>query len=125
MILNLTPHPIRLYSPATPDRIHELDDLNTGLIAIIEPEETPVRVATTEVSLGVIFAWHDGQNIPTVLIEYGTVEDLPERRNGVQLIVSPAVAVATRGRSDLLVPYSEVRNTTGTVVGCRLLASPC
>lgn len=125
MILNLTPHPVRLYTPATPDRIHELDDLNEGVIAVIEPEETPARVATIEASLGVVFAWHQGQNIPTVLIEYGTVQGLPERKAGVQLIVSPAVAVATRGRSDLLVPYSEVRNTAGTVVGCRLLASPC
>jgi len=112
VILNLTPHPIRLYSSDRPDGI---DDLEPGLREVIPPEETPARLATFEVSSGM---W-------PVLVEFGHAQNLPPKRDGVQHIVSLVVALALADRrSDLLVPYREVRNSTGTVIGCRQLAQP-
>ena len=112
MILNLTPHPIRLYSNEREDGI---DDLEPHLRHIIEPEETPARLAMIE--LGTC----DGAE----LVEYGHAHDLPPKRDGVRYVVSLVVALALADRrSDLLVPYREVRNASGTVIGCRQLAQP-
>lgn len=114
MILNLTPHPIRLYSNEREDGI---DDLEPHLRRVIEPEGKPARLAMVELGTQA-----DG----TELVEYGHAHDLPPKRDGVQYVVSLVVALSlvTRGRSDLLVPYREVRNSTGTVIGCRQLAQP-
>lgn len=112
MILNLTPHPIRLYSNEREDGI---DDLEPHLREVIPPESTPARLATFEVSSGM---W-------PVLVEFGHAMNLPSKRDGVQYVVSLVVALALADRrSDLLVPYREVRNASGTVIGCRSLAQP-
>ncbi|MFJ6729351.1 hypothetical protein ACIQPQ_31065 [Streptomyces sp. NPDC091281] len=112
MILNLTPHPIRLYAA---EREDGSDDLTPHLREVIEPEDTPARLTTTEVSSGM---W-------PVLVEFGHAQHLPPKRDGYQYIVSLVVALALADRrSDLLVPYREVRNSTGTVIGCRSLAQP-
>lgn len=112
MIVNLTPHPIRLYAH---DREDGSDDLEPYLREVIPPEPTPARLATFEVSSGM---W-------PVLVEFGHAQNLPPKRDGVQYIVSLVVALAlAERRSDLLVPYREVRNSTGTVIGCRSLAQP-
>ncbi|MFJ4009433.1 hypothetical protein [Streptomyces sp. NPDC090026] len=112
MILNLTPHPIRLYSD---EREDGSDDLDLHLRHTIEPEPKPARLAVIE--LGTC----DGAE----LVEYGHAHDLPRPQDGVRLIVSLVVALALADRrSDLLVPYREVRNATGTVIGCRQLAQP-
>lgn len=117
MILNLTPHPIRIYHPERPDG---LDDLNQNLLRVIEPEEQPARIATIE--LGTEYS----SGIPTSTVEYGHTHNLPPKRDSVYLIVSLAVALSRvpYGRSDLRVPYLEVRNSAGTVIGCRMLAQP-
>lgn len=112
MILNLTPHPIRLYSNEREDGI---DDLEPHLREVIEPEATPARLATIELG---------GSSWPE-LVEFGHAQNLPPKKDGMQYIVSLVVALAlTDRRSDLLVPYREVRNASGTVIGCRSLAQP-
>ncbi|MFE7727390.1 hypothetical protein ACFU5D_16545 [Streptomyces anthocyanicus] len=112
MILNLTPHPIRLYAN---EREDGSDDLEPYLREVIEPEPVPARLATFEVSSGM---W-------PVLVEFGHAQNLPPKRDGYQYIVSLVVALALADRrSDLLVPYREVRNSTGIVIGCRSLAQP-
>lgn len=112
MILNLTPHPIRLYSNEREDGI---DDLEPHLWEVIEPEPKPARLATIE--LGTC----DGVE----MVEFGHRADVPPKRDGVRYIVSLVVALAlARERNDLLVPYREVRNASGTVIGCRSLAQP-
>ena len=112
MILNLTPHPIRLYAAEREDGI---DDLEPHLREVIPPEATPARLATFEVSSGM---WPE-------LVEFGHAQNLPPKRDGYQYIVSLVVALALADRrSDLLVPYREVRNSSGTVIGCRSLAQP-
>lgn len=112
MILNLTPHPIRLYDGAREDGS---DDLEPHLREVIPPEPIPARLATIELG---------GGNFPE-LIEFGHATGLPAKRAGYQYIVSLVVALALCDRrSDLLVPYREVRNSTSTVIGCRSLAQP-
>lgn len=112
MILNLTPHPIRVYEP---DREDGLDDLDVGLKYVFESEATPARLATIELGGGITFE----------MVEFGHAQNLPSKRDGVQYIVSLVVALALCDRrGDLLVPYREVRNSTGTVIGCRSLAQP-
>ena len=113
MILNLTPHPIRLYANEREDGI---DDLEPHLQAVIPPEPTPARLATIELGT---------QGDGVELVEYGHAHDLPPKREGVRYVVSLVVALALNDRrSDLLVPYREVRNASGTVIGCRQLAQP-
>lgn len=112
MILNLTPHPIRVYEPAREDGS---DNLDTELKYVFEPEPTPARLATIELGGGIAFE----------MVEFGHAENLPPKRDGYQYIVSLVVALALADRrSDLLVPYREVRNASGTVIGCRSLAQP-
>ncbi|MFJ2735514.1 hypothetical protein [Streptomyces sp. NPDC087317] len=113
MILNLTPHPIRLYSN---EREDGSDDLDLHLRTVIEPEPKPARLATIE--LGTC----DGVE----LVEFGHRAELPPKQDGVRYVVSLVVALALvpQGRNDLLVPYREVRNASGTVIGCRQLAQP-
>ena len=112
MILNLTPHPIRLYSSLREDGI---DDLEPHLCEVIEPEATPARLTTIELGGGITFE----------LVEFGHAQNLPPKRDGVSYIVSLVVALALADRrNDLLVPYREVRNATGTVIGCRSFAQP-
>lgn len=112
MILNLTPHPVRLYEDVRQDGI---DDLEPHLREVIPPQDRPARLAVIE--LGTC----DGVE----LVEYGHTRDLPPRSDGVRYIVSLPVALGLAPRrSDLLVPYREVRNSSGTVIGCRQLAQP-
>ncbi|MFF6829653.1 hypothetical protein [Streptomyces longwoodensis] len=112
----MTPHPIRLYAPDRPDG---LDDLEPGLRLVIEPEPRPARLGVVPL----ITEYRDG--IPVELVQYGTAVGLPRRAEGVSYIVSLALALALAPRrDDLLVPYREVRNASGTVIGCRQLAQP-
>ncbi|MEU3507702.1 hypothetical protein ABZ733_07200 [Streptomyces longwoodensis] len=116
MILNLTPHPIRIYQADRPDG---LDDLEPGLRLVIEPEERPARLGVVPHSR----EYRDG--IPVEVVQYGHAIGLPRRREGASYIVSLPVALALAPRrADLLVPYREVRNSSGTVIGCRQLAQP-
>ncbi|MEV5163828.1 hypothetical protein AB0K66_04265 [Streptomyces werraensis] len=116
MIVNLTPHPVRIYASDRPDGI---DDLEPGLLWVIEPEDKPARLGVIPLST----EYRDG--IPVELVQYGHAQGLPRRKAGVSYVVSLPVALALAPRrSDLLVPYREVRNGTGTVIGCRQLAQP-
>jgi hypothetical protein len=116
VILNLTPHPIRIYQIDRPDGI---DDLEPGLLHVIDPEDTPARLGMVPLNT------EHRAGIPVELVEYGHAQDLPDRTDGVSYIVSLPVALGLAAkRSDLLVPYREVRNASGTVIGCRELAQP-
>lgn len=128
-LINLTPHPIRIYSDNTPDQI---DDLNDGLIDTLPPSGTVARLAEIDLGqhrvLDVETYTHGVASIPVEWVEYGQVHGLPEQRDDVFLIVPLLIALGVNvkgDRPDLLVPYQQVRNAEGTVVGCRLLARPC
>jgi hypothetical protein len=116
MIVNYTPHPVRIYADDRPDGI---DDLEPSLRLVIEPEDTPARLSMVPLS-------SDNRGGITVeVVEYGHAVGIPPERAGVWCVVSLPVALALAPRrSDLLVPYREVRNASGTVIGCRQLAQP-
>lgn len=133
-LINLTPHPLRFYRTDTQDRI---GDVNDGLIATLEPSGQQARIAENDLGThehAHFETYTDGiQSVPIELIEYSAVYGVPQPQPGVYLVVPLATALALlarahgqgEGRDDLLVPYSQVRDKNGTVVGCRLLAHPC
>jgi hypothetical protein len=87
---------------------------------VIPPSGKVARVATIELGTGVsnnsgrMFEW----------VQYGHVHDLPQPEPGTDYIVSLVVALACH-RDDLLAPYVEVRNSDGTMIGCRFLQRIC
>jgi hypothetical protein len=113
VIVNRTPHLIRLYRPDGPDVV---SDLTEGLREEIPPTGPPIRLAM--IPLGTQFGGIE-------LVEFGHAHDLPAMRSDVQLVVSLVVALACFGREDLLFPYREVRNDQGVVVGCRQFGRVC
>lgn len=125
-LINLTPHPIRVYDVSVPDQINPADH---EPILTVEPstEHPPARLG--EIDLGTQYL---GLGVPVEYVEWlgaggGLVNRLPERQDGVWLVVPLVVALTQtylRKRGDLLVPYGQVRNMEGTVVGCRSLARP-
>lgn len=141
MLINLTPHLIRFFPPGCPDRI-DPEMIHPLVVIYPSPEHQPARIGET--SLGTVTqiplakGWPcsqlaDGElTIPVEYVEYtshgGLVHPLPEPQEGVWLIVALVVAIQQTytgyNRSDLLVPYREVRNLSGTVIGCRQLARP-
>lgn len=102
MIINCTPHPINLIP-------------EEGLTQVFEPSGDVVRISQHEYGT----SWIDGQEI--TLVGYGQLENMPKATSETYYIVSLVVALAVR-RGDFLVPYEEVRNEEGTVIGCRKLA---
>lgn len=126
-LINLTPHPIRVYDVSTPDTIQ---DVNEGLIGVIPPSGETARLGEHDLGTTEHVAYEtysDGAfSIPVELIEYSAIYGLPESKDGVRLIVPLVTALAAGDRrDDLLIPYHQVRNSEGTVIGCRLLAKPC
>lgn len=144
MLINLTPHLIRFFPPDCPDSV---DPEMIQPLAVIYPstEHKPARIG--EIELGTVMRVPLGSGpaisplteaadtIPVEYVEYcahgGLVHPLPRPQQGTWLIVSLVVAMQQtyvyqhpKGRADLLVPYREVRNLSGTVIGCRQLARP-
>ena len=109
-LINLTPHPIAIYGNRP---------LEEGPAEVIPPSGRVARVATIDLGtqLGIACSYE--------LVEYGRIHDLPQPQSGIQYVVSLVVALAARGRDDLLAPYVEVRNAEGTMVGCRYLQRVC
>ncbi len=131
MIINLTPHPLRIYPPDCPDRV---DPAEVEHLFTVAPTGQSARVASED--LGKAFEDNfDGQtpaeSTTTVVVEYvnhGSVYGLPPADGHspprTWYVVALVVALAAHDRPDLLVPYREVRNLDGTVIGCRQLARP-
>lgn len=104
---NLTPHPINLYR----NEDHPIE--------VIPAEARPARLATIDLGTNPIAGGPDVE-----YVEFGHVTGLPQPQHAVWYIVSLPVALALPSRDDLLVPYVEVRNGDGAVIGCRFLARP-
>jgi hypothetical protein len=119
MIVNLTPHPITLFKRDAPNLIDE-PEFTAWVDRVIPRVSIPVRLEEKDLnSSGSV----DG--ITVVSIEYGHLTYSPPTVPDTFYIVSLATALAVRDRSDFLVPYQEVRNLNGTVIGCRAFAKPC
>lgn len=131
MIVNLTPHPIRIYPPDAPDRLDPAEW--TPTVELPVADQPPARIG--EQTLGT--ASYVG-GVPIEYVEYaphgGTVHPLPPVEKDdrgtvtafyvVSLVVGLVLTYGGHNRPDLLVPYREVRNLAGTVIGCRQLARP-
>ena len=109
-LINLTPHPVNLYGN---------NPVGDGPKEVIPPSGTVVRVATIELGTQL------GKSCSYELVEYGHLDGLPAPQDGTTYIVSLVAALAARGRDDLLAPYVEVRNESGTMIGCRYLQRVC
>lgn len=122
-LVNLTPHPIRVYENHIPDRI---TDLNEGVIFEVPPAEKPARIAM--IDLGherYVYDEVSGRSTWVDWQQFGQCHDLPQPQPGVTYIVALVVARDQTHRSDLIFPVSEVRNERGTVVGCRGFGRVC
>jgi hypothetical protein len=64
----------------------------------------------------------DQLDIPVHDIAAGTVTGLPEPQDGMLLVVPRIVAAACPDRPDLVVPFEDVRDHDGRIIGCRALA---
>ncbi|MBE2204593.1 MAG: hypothetical protein IAE94_09680 [Chthoniobacterales bacterium] len=98
-ILNYTPHPIKVVNP---DK--SLTEFTSHGIA---------RCAAKSEKVAEV----DG--IPCFTTKYGQVENLPEQKPGVVLIVSALVRTQLPERLDLLSPSGLVRDDKGNVIGCQ------
>lgn len=119
-LINLTPHPIDVYDFNVPDQIEPDTHLP---ITVIKPSGEVARVEGDEIG-----QWHLDSQLLVINVNYRGVNGLPpyaghmnSEDREVWYIVSLPVALAAQ-RADLLVPYSHVRNMTGSVIGCRMLA---
>jgi len=125
MIINLTPHAIDIYRAGTPDVVTPATEAPvltlppSGNVARIREQRLPGEPAVygTEVL--------DIKGLDGILdVAFGYVINLPPALPATWFVVSLACALAIPQRRDLLVPYEQVRNEGGTVVGCRRLARP-
>src|SRR5690606_297861 len=115
-LVNLTPHPVRIYGADTPDQVEDPDD---GVRLVLPPSGQFARLAEKAHGGGVTTV--DGVEVPVSDVSYAEVQGLPEPQQGARYVVPLMTALAARDRDDLLIPYDQVRNAEGTVVGCRRL----
>lgn len=109
-IVNLTPHPINIIGP---------DGEVTHSFA---PSGETLRLGTADFtgSHGMDNRL-DAEGVPNVEIQWGSLGAQPERKPDTRYIVSlPCILAAPR--IDYLVPFDEVRDESGRIIGCRSLA---
>ena len=105
-IMNCTPHTVNFVNDAG------------EVVRSIEPSGILPRVSSSISLVG------DIDGIPDEETVYGEVSNLPEKQDGVILIVSAMVASRLPYRDDLRVPGRQVRNDRGQVIGCKSLSNP-
>ncbi len=128
-VTNLTPHPVRIYGWDVPDRF-EVGDHDP--VIELPPAGSVARIGQIEIGAGHL----RGCDAPVEMIEYRHVGGIPPKyetwdTNTTWYVVFLPVALACNNpddkvnfRNDLLVPFREIRNGDGTVIGCRALALP-
>lgn len=104
-IVNLTPHDIVVMME------HEIEDIT------FPTSGTVARLSTHE------YAYGGGtlEDVSVVRVDYGRLSEEPPRVEDTYYIVSLVTALAMR-RADFLVPYDEIRDDEGQILGCRRLA---
>lgn len=122
MIVNLTPHPLHIYPPDTPERIAP-DDFAPVRVLPPAPQYPPARLGHQ-----VLGEQRTDDAIPIMRVAFGLangqVNDLPNPRPGIWYVVSLVVGLAATHRDDLLVLHEYVRDLQGRIVGSRALARP-
>lgn len=103
-VKNLTPHDVRILA----------EDGST--VTVYPPAGPPVRLRTE-----VLTTVDSGGGFPMHAVQYLEAQDAPEQDEDTVYIVSLPTALAVR-RDDFLVPYDEVRDEQGRIIGCLSLA---
>jgi hypothetical protein len=127
-ITNLTPHPIRIYGWDVPD---QFDLGEYAPVKVYKPSGTVARIGQIELGTQTM----RGCDTHIEFVEFHHSTGMPPKydnfdANTEWYIVSLPLALAfaespePAHRNDLLVPYREIRNREGTVIGCRSLALP-
>lgn len=106
MLRNLTAHPVVL--------LGEHDSI------LLPGCSSPPRICDEIVRSSSVTV--DRLDIPVRDITAGKVSGLPEPLDGVLFIVPRIVAATRPDRLDLVVPYEDVRDHDGRVIGCRAFA---
>lgn len=101
MLLNLTPHTLNIFNKEGSKEILTLAP--TGII----PRCSQNNIMFSEIN-----------GVPVYRCEFGKVQDLPEKREGVVLVVSRMVVNACPNRDDLVSPGPLLRNKDGQPIGC-------
>lgn len=105
-IINLTPHDVTL-----------LDEDNK-VVEVFPASGEVLRLGTVDLGSQVIVG------VGRVdLVEFGHLNNPPKPKINTWYIVSLPCALS-RPRSDFLVPYMEVRDDQGRIIGCKSLARP-
>lgn len=102
-IINLTPHDVRVVN----------DD---GTETTYPTSGGTVRLATREL----VNPSRDA-DYGVKLVYFGDLQEDPPEAGGTRYIVSLPTALAVK-RPDFLVPYDEIRDDQGRIIGCRSLA---
>lgn len=105
-IINCTPHAISF-----------VDDAGK-VIRVVEPSGILPRVSSAVTVVG------DIDGIPDEVTTYGQVVGLPEKREGVIMVVSAMVAARLPDRDDIRIPGRQVRDDQGRIIGCKSLSNP-
>lgn len=100
-IINMTPHDVVVF------------DANNVEIARYKTSGNLIRLSQKTVVVG------DLNGIPTVRVEFGDPEGLPEFNADTVYIVSAFVKSALPDRADLIVPSKPVRDEEGRIIGCQ------
>jgi len=108
MVVNLTPHAVRIV------------DKTTGVVTKEFASEGLARATSTSHEVGQI------EGISIVEQTFGEVYGLPEYAEDtyyiVSLVTAQAAKAAGRRTDDLLLTSSPVRNAEGQIIGCECLA---
>lgn len=102
-IRNCTPHPVDIVTA------------EGKLITSIPPSGTVARLEATTVAAGCVM------DIPLTRTTFAPATGLPEKKEGILIIVSQMVKNALPDRDDLVVPTEMVRDAEGKILGCRSL----
>ena len=108
-IINLTPHEVRVENqwgtniyPPSGEMLRIEENVKTEVIyTVVEPGEHPVHIAD---------------------VHYGGTHKLPFQPYGGRFFLVSLVTALAAQRPDFLVPYDEIRDDSGRIIGCRRLA---
>lgn len=120
-VVNITPDPMTIYSPHTPDRIVPGTVVPLTILPV-HPHYRPAEVGHAAMGMAAVRF-----PIPVDLVAYnmdGEGVQLPDPIPGTYFLVSLVVALMAANRHDLLVPHAYVRDMDGRIVGCRRLVLP-
>lgn len=118
-LVNVTPHPIKIYKSDAPDVINNSEQHTLFFKRLILPELKTKIAHLKELELGEFC--FDDETIQYV--QYGLLSYTPPQEADKLYIVPPVTALACK-RNDFVIPYRLIRNDEGTVVGCRSFARP-